>query len=235
MQQLKKPKRPRVRYFNNDAAPDIPLISRRGNGPNRAVQARAVTAALEQRREAAHDPGDEPGLDSEADLYSGADDQPSEHAQRKAYMQQNWKDNMAAMQGTYITSMANSVQLKEDISASLIASIQNRVDTLTCQQHECPSAMDTELTMDHFAKSESVGSVSYYGLTCEGKLYFHTWTCTCCGVVMGSPPTALQCGCFPCTPIQPHIWYDLTLLQLYQQLGPLEGLSATGKDCQSID
>jgi hypothetical protein len=35
-------------------------------------------------------------------------------------------------------------------------------------------------------------------------------------------------GCFPSTPVIADIWYDIQALQLYQRLGLLEGLSATG-------
>lgn len=219
-----------------------PENHKKRKGPSPVIQQMGVTAAQQQKEqkqreleEARHNENDGDNIDVTMDPTvsdSDTDDQPSYHSKKKAALQQNWKDTMADMQDTYINNMDSNMKLKEDTSATTLAAIQCRLDQLW-SHHRCALAGDAQLFNTDFTRLPNpVAVVNYYGLTCEDKLSLHQWTCNKCCQQVIVPANPLQFGCFPSTPVQPHIWYDLTLLQLYQQFGPLEGLSATGERCK---
>ena len=51
--------------------------------------------------------------------------------------------------------------------------------------------------------------------------------CVCCHAYAPVLPSAVAFGCFPMTPSQPQVWFDIKVHQAYQRLGLMEGLSAT--------
>ncbi len=117
-------------------------------------------------------------------------------------LQQNWKEQMPYMQ-----NMGGNVRLKEELAEATIFAIQDRLRK-GWQKRVCSAARDGELTEESFATS-LVGSVTYYGLDSEGTLELFNWKCRSRGIT--ESPHALHHGCFPSTPIHPHIRYDLKL------------------------
>ena len=70
-------------------------------------------------------------------------------------------------------------------------------------------------------------SVTYFGLEHCGPLLLKTWRCSSCGKLYEPEPQLV--GCFGSTPTVPSMWFDGRVMELYRRMGPIYGLSATGK------
>ena len=100
---------------------------------------------------------------------------------------------------------------------------QSRLDS-AWQLHQC-SVFQGCPALERFELVRH-SDIEYMGLSCMGKLSVPEWQCSCCQQTVSPHPSVL--GCFPSGPIACNLWYDLRFMQLYEQLGLSEGLSATG-------
>ena len=131
------------------------------------------------------------------------------------------------LRDAYIRDIPAALALKESIRVQHLSSIQIAVDAWQEQawrDHQClgsPLPVGREPVLQLPARS-----ITFYSMQCVGKLTVPEWHCSCCKASLTPPPSAFVC--FPSTPVNPSLWYDVQVLQTYQRFGLLDGLSATG-------
>jgi hypothetical protein len=208
-------------FFDNADAPTISLGSSgrpcgSGSGPSRESQMRATQASALARR--ARGQQDEGGDDNDGPARSL--DQPSEHADKTRKQHEAWGNSLPWLRERYMACLPSNISRAKGQASSLRSAIQAELaaDTYCCPK--CPHPQP-----EH--SKEQDGIVWYYGLDGCFQLTMYKRTCKGCKQVF--TPHALDFGCFPSTPVTPHVWYDLRVLSLYKKLGPLDGLSQTGK------
>lgn len=140
----------------------------------------------------------------------------SQWAQRK--QQQQWKDQAPILVQQFIDSLPQALDLDKRERLSRLLLIQARLDSAS-DYHLCPQLGSQPWTFKQVCSNE----VTYLGAL--GTLTVPTWQCECCHDVFSPHPASV--GCFPSTPTQPSVWYEVKVHQLYQRFGLLEGLSAT--------
>ena len=188
------------------------------HGPSRTTQQMGVAAAAEARRSASEVGaiGDEPN-----DAIGGDEPSRSEHYLRCSRQQAAWKDQMPFLRSERYANLPTSIERAKRQAAARMGELQAELDE-SWSGHTCSAGPISEASFSR----QNDGAVTYYGQDFVFPLAVPMWTCACCSKSFS--PHALTLGCFPSTPITPHVWYDLRFLQLYKQFGPGEGLSATG-------
>lgn len=68
--------------------------------------------------------------------------------------------------------------------------------------------------------------VTYFDRYSRHLITVPEWQCTECKEIFQAQP--VPAGCWALTPVQPHVWLDLILLQEFEPLTQREGVSATG-------
>lgn len=135
------------------------------------------------------------------------------------------------LQATYRQNLPLASHFFESDRKQQLSQLQGRLD-LTWQLHKCPSSVDGRcLAAESLQQVQQYIPVKFCSLTCGGSLNIPLWQCPCCMESFSPSPSVL--GCFASSPSAPAAWYDLRLLQVYEQLGLSEGLSATGEAHES--
>lgn len=128
------------------------------------------------------------------------------------------------MRTDFVTHAAAHNVFTQQRSTVLVQLVQSRLHAAcVCwrEQHadSRPQGASCVLTEQHVA-------MPLVGMSCSGQLLLPTVTCATC--LSSFQPSAVQVGRFPSSPVDPHRWYDMELLQLFKLLSLQEGLNATG-------
>ena len=226
----RRPSRPVATFSNEDASnvPDVPTASRqRAPGPSAEVQRAGTAAAAAAARAAAREPagGTAPPAahpDEDATVPEGLGT--SEWASRCSNQQQAWQEQLPQLRQLYVSNLPLAMQQHASTRQEQQTRMQARVSR-AWELHHCMGADGGQLNADSFTQT-STTTVTYFGLTTVFPVQLPKWQCSCCSASVSPHPSAF--GCFPSTPSQPQMWYDVQVHQLYRRLGLLEGLSATG-------
>jgi hypothetical protein len=226
----RKRKKGESSFTDNADAPDISVgqsgrQSRSGSGPSRETQRRATEASAAARASRDEGGDDNGGPCREAD-------QTSEHADKIRRQQQSWANLIPIHKTRYTEALPCNIAMFQKQRSALQTALQAAIDSDSvvtcpkCRQRDSPQqpAVDSPLPLVR----QPDGQVWYYGLDCCFQLTMYKRSCASCSDNFSSHP--LDFGCFPSTPITPHVWYDLRVLSLYKQYGPMDGLSQTGSD-----
>lgn len=148
--------------------------------------------------------------------------------ERKEKQHMAWKGAINGMHNAYVDAVPVVTLFHHEEQVAILGMIQERVDNVWKYHVPCCHSAD-EGSLD-FDKSSVVcvgtRKVKYMGISCSGELSIPTWACSTCNETFTVSPHIV--GCFPSTPTDPHLWYDIRLLQMYKDLGIMQGLSATG-------
>lgn len=190
----------------------------------RTIQEEGTRAAARARQEkgARGHAAEELG-DMAADIAYGDEEEmdgdPSDWARRCQATHTAWEAGGQAYQRQFVEYLAGNIRRSIEQAESYQRHLQSEIDQW------CPTACSCA---EHAAYSRSdAGEVSYYGRTCTFTLRVATFHCNCCSRKIELPPLAF--GCFPSTPVQPTIWWELQLLHQYRKEAHESGLSMTGE------
>lgn len=212
-------------FIDNSSAPSVSVGSSgrpsgSGAGPSRDTQRRATKAAVEARARDSEESEAAYRHTREADQSS----EDSEHAAKVRRQQEQWKELLPGFRSHYVDSLPVNIARAKGHKATLQAALQAEIEGFTCCPH-CPQPQPLHI-------KQPDGHVWYIGLDGCFELAMHKMKCACCN--QNFSPHALDFGCFPSTPVTAHVWYDLRVLHLYKNYGPMDGLSATGR-CEQVD
>jgi len=236
-------KRKKAGFTDNIDAPDISAGSSgrpsgSGSGPSRLIQQQATAAAAAARAVREQEGGDDNGGPlREADQPS----EESEHAIKARRRQENWKKLMPELRSKYLDTLPCNITRTSKQASAMQTALQAEINGLLCPRCH-PSADGPEPPQlqpfideqqpqpqldgpEHSTHSDSF--VWYFGL--DGCFPLAMMKCKCASCNLTFMPNALDFGCFPSSPITPHVWYDLKVLHLYKKYGVMDGLSATGE------
>jgi hypothetical protein len=145
-------------------------------------------------------------------------------AERMIRKDGRWKEVLPGMKQDYLLHYPVAAHYRQQDTEQQLANINARIGS-SWSLHKCP-AMPDEMPARTDFEAVPGYEVTYYSLSCVGRLTVQGWQCKCCQQQM--VPMPCMFGCFPNSPTAPTVWYDLQVLKLYHRLGPMEGLSATG-------
>lgn len=138
-----------------------------------------------------------------------------------------WKGAIDSMHNAYVDAIPAVVLFHHEEQAAMLNMAQERVDNVWKYHSCCRPADEDSLDFDEsHVTCVITRNIKYMGISCSGDLSIPTWTCSTCSQTFTVSPHIV--GCFPSTPTDPHLWYDIRLLQMYKDLGVMHGLSATG-------
>ena len=202
--------------------PEQPGPSRRhGHAPSAAAQL-AGTAAAQKKR-------DQQQLGEEDEWHDLLQEQEQEHAGKKKkknlseeerFQRQldDWNKLAPLCRKEQLTHLPDVHAMKRKQQLSHMLMLQEQLD----KQPACSCSHDS-------CMAEVVGkrsTIQFIGLRYTGELQIPVFRCGGCKKT--ASPSSFAVGCFPSTPISPHIWYDEEVFRMYQRLGPGAGLSAGG-------
>ena len=159
------------------------------------------------------DAGEEPNS-------SGRDDEETDHERRKRRLDESWDVQREEMTSEVYASAPSQKEQQLQRAGTELAQLQMRVDNSWAKLPHSAGCRCTQ--PDELSRRDLL----YYSITCTGSITVPTWKCP--GCLVTSTARAIPCGCFPTTAEVPAAWLDTKLLDLYGQLGPVAGLSATG-------
>ena len=170
-------------------------------------EARGAGAMMGELAEVAY--GDEEEMDGD----------PSTWGVRCQKAHDAWDANANSCKGQFLQYLAINIQRSQNHAQTYQKQLQSELDSWL--PSSCCHCDTTSLCVS------SKGQVTYYGRTCTFNLTISTFQCQCCGKKVEPPPLAF--GCFPSSPTQAHVWWELQLLHQYRREAHDSGLSITGK------
>ncbi|GLC37006.1 hypothetical protein PLESTM_000530500 [Pleodorina starrii] len=181
----------------------------------------------QKRPTAAEDAGDD------EDQYQQQDRRPTPRpatrtwAERQERQEAAWAGQLPGIRQQMLSNAESHAQIKQQVSETLLGLVQTRVDTLATSwrlQHTCMAQPTTPSDIEKPFRDEPPAAVRYVGLLSSGTLAIPTVTCLACQ--QQYTPQAIDVGCFKSSPVDAHVWFDLSVHSSYHFLG-VEGLSAT--------
>lgn len=121
------------------------------------------------------------------------------------------------MTADFVAYAEQNHEIQEQRRKVLVQSVQDRLDAACAcwkGQHGGCQVVEQRVCMP------------VVGLSYSGTLQIADVTCSTCSTSF--QPSALQVGCFPSSPVDPHRWYDLDVFNAFQVLALQDGLSASG-------
>jgi hypothetical protein len=187
-----------------------------------------VAAAEARSARQQEEGGDNGGPPREADQPS----EESEHAFKARRQQENWKALMPELRSKYLDTLPCNISRASKQASATQGALQAEIDDLRCPRcHPQPQPDRSEQPQPQPQPQPDGpkydGLVWYIGLDCCFQLTMEKCKCASCS--QSYSPNALDYGCFPSSPVTPHVWYDLRVLYLYKKYGLMDGLSATGE------
>ena len=125
------------------------------------------------------------------------------------------------MKEELIASAEQRFNQRDVLRRSVLQEIETRV------KQQCDSWLSEHHCGCTAAPTEVMTSVEYVGLLGCGTVGFPRITCGFCKETF--TPSAIRAGCFNSSPVDPHAWYDMALLDEYLALALSDGLSMTGE------
>lgn len=183
----------------------VPRPGATGAKRTRAVAQRVVDGDYDGDDEAAEEPAPRPGP------------RRHDHASRMQEQDSAWAAARPAMTAEYVACAEQNNKIQEQRRKVLVQGVQDRLDAAcSCwkEQHAGCQVVEQRVCMP------------VVGLSYSGVLQIAAMTCTTCSTSF--QPSALQVGCFPSSPVDPHRWYDLDVFNAFQILALQDGLSASG-------
>jgi hypothetical protein len=140
----------------------------------------------------------------------------SEWARRIAREQQAWQASSPSLKSAFYFSLPCNIRRRKQLAEAARSGLQAEIDGWIPSPCDCGHATFSQ---------EADGDVTYFGLNNVFKLQLFKRRCMRCH--KDATPSPVSFGCFPNTPTTPHIWLEISLLQMYGKFG-CEGLSSTG-------
>ena len=207
------------------------------SGPSREAQASGVQAAADQRSRAAQEGRDlqealaATALADEAEEIEG---DPSTWAARQKAQNKSWKELGNRLMEQYLESFPSNLARCTWETEALRTRLQSELDNFCPSPCKCAHSSESDgcdCVMPEWVPCPN-GQVSYLGLTCTFDLRITAWKCSICST--NSSPSPVAFGCFPSSPCNPHVWFDLRLLRLFRRQFS-EGMSTTGDLCMKVN
>jgi hypothetical protein len=95
------------------------------------------------------------------------------------------------------------------------------------QPQQQPQAGHSHVLAPQLAKAQE-RTVTVFSQEARHKITFDTYSCSACARGKEVWPTPLLHGFWQSTPVNPTVWFDVELLELYTQLAFRQGVGATG-------
>lgn len=197
-------------------APVFPRAPRAGQRVPRPGAAGAKRTRVAAQRVA--DSGDYDGDDEAAEEPAPRPGpRRHDHASRMQEQDNAWAAARPAMTADFVAYAEQNHEIQEQRRKVLVQSVQDRLDAACAcwkGQHGGCQVVEQRVCMP------------VVGLSYSGTLQIADVTCSTCSTSF--QPSALQVGCFPSSPVDPHRWYDLDVFNAFQVLALQDGLSASG-------
>lgn len=147
-------------------------------------------------------------------------------ADRQRRQHDAWQRSIPEHRAAYMLHLSDAISLKEKIRQQHLHALQQQLNT-TWQHHQCSAHGSDQLCCPAYSSFQESGrrSITFYGLEHVGDLQLPVWQCNTCFSCFEPSPSAL--GCFPNSPVEPSIWFDTSVLELYRRLGLLSGTTCT--------
>ena len=191
---------------------------------SRSTQLAGTRAAARARKElAAMRKAQADGEVDEATEMAYADEEdmdgdPSTWAIRCQISHDAWVAGASSNVAEFIDCLGKNMERSQALRKALKVHLQSELDAWQPSTCSCGSELEAMRCPD--------GKVTYYGRTCTFKLKVNKSTCPSCH--KQSSPSPLAFGCFPSTPKQPTLWWELELFHLYRKAAHVSGLSISG-------